>query len=229
MSTSGTFDFTMEIVDVVDEAFERCRVDIETLTTRHLVSAARSLSLMQIEWENRGVKEWKIARVPITTEIGMMNITLDPQVITVVNAFYRNMYGVDTPMKKIGRIDYDALPDKTVQGNIPDRFFLDRQRVSPILNIYTACANAGEFIMLDCFVATEDVGSFSNNPDAPRRWLEATCAGLAARLGEKYAPELEEGLIAKAQLQFKYARDEERDDSSTQITANYGGQTTASW
>lgn len=229
VTTSGTYDYSLQAIDVLDDAWQRCRVDLKKITNEHTISAVRSLSLLMIEWENRGIKQWKIERQSITTTVGLQSVTLPTRTIVIANTFYRrNRNGTmtDTPLTKIGREDYDAIPDKSIQGDIPDRYFLDRQRDAPVLYFYTTPAIAGDSFELDCFIQTQDVGALSNNLDAPRRWLEAITSGVAAKLSEKWAPELEDKLIVKAERQFIFARDEERDTASTQITPNYGRQAT---
>ena len=48
MATSGTSDFTLDIVDICEEAYERAGVEMRS--GYDLKTARRSLDLMSIEW-----------------------------------------------------------------------------------------------------------------------------------------------------------------------------------
>ena len=52
MATSGSKDFELDVADYVEEAFERCGIEV---TGYDLKSSTRSLNLMLAEWANRGL------------------------------------------------------------------------------------------------------------------------------------------------------------------------------
>jgi len=58
MATSGATDFTLDIVDICEEAYERAGVEMRS--GYDLKTARRSLDLMSIEWINRGLNLWTI-------------------------------------------------------------------------------------------------------------------------------------------------------------------------
>ena len=53
MATSGTSDFTLDILDICEEAYERAGMEMRG--GYELKTARRSLDLMSLEWINRGV------------------------------------------------------------------------------------------------------------------------------------------------------------------------------
>ena len=55
MATSGTVTFRPNVEEIINEAYERCGLDIQTRTGDQAISARRSLNLLFSEWANRGI------------------------------------------------------------------------------------------------------------------------------------------------------------------------------
>ena len=68
MATSGSTDFELAVDDYIEEAFERCGLEIRT--GYDLRTAKRSLNLMFADWANRGLNRWTIAQTSITLSQG---------------------------------------------------------------------------------------------------------------------------------------------------------------
>lgn len=60
MALSGSKNFELQVSDYIEEAFERCGLELRT--GYDLKSANRSLNLMLAEWANRGLNQWTIAQ-----------------------------------------------------------------------------------------------------------------------------------------------------------------------
>ena len=58
MATSGTTTFDLNVDELIEEAFERCGLELRT--GYDLETARRSLNLMFAEWANRGLNLWLI-------------------------------------------------------------------------------------------------------------------------------------------------------------------------
>ena len=58
MTTSGTSIFNLDLNNLIEEAFERCGVELRT--GYDFRTARRSLNLLTIEWANRGINLWTI-------------------------------------------------------------------------------------------------------------------------------------------------------------------------
>ncbi len=56
MALSGTSDFELDVAEYIEEAFERCGLEVRT--GYDLKTAKRSLNLMLAEWANRGLNQW---------------------------------------------------------------------------------------------------------------------------------------------------------------------------
>ena len=69
MAVSGSKNFELDVADYVEEAFERCGLEVRT--GYDLKSARRSLNLMLAEWANRGLNQWTIVETSIVTATGV--------------------------------------------------------------------------------------------------------------------------------------------------------------
>ena len=58
MAVSSSTDFELDVVEYIEEAFERCGLEVRT--GYDLKTARRSLNLMLAEWANRGLNQWTI-------------------------------------------------------------------------------------------------------------------------------------------------------------------------
>ena len=64
MATSGSSDFNLNAAEIIEEAFERCGLELRTGYDAQ--TARRSLNLLFADWANRGVHLWKVERVEQT-------------------------------------------------------------------------------------------------------------------------------------------------------------------
>ena len=60
MALSGSRNFELDVAEYVEEAFERCGLEVRT--GYDLKTARRSLNLMLAEWANRGLNQWTISQ-----------------------------------------------------------------------------------------------------------------------------------------------------------------------
>jgi|TARA_R110002012_G_scaffold280377_1_gene468867 hypothetical protein len=69
MALSGSTNFELDVTEYIEEAFERCGLEVRT--GYDLKTAKRSLNLMLAEWANRGLNQWTIIEtsVPLATGI----------------------------------------------------------------------------------------------------------------------------------------------------------------
>jgi hypothetical protein len=64
MATSGSSDFNLDAAEIIEEAYERCGLELRTGYDSRM--ARRSLNLMFADWSNKGVNLWKIEQVTQT-------------------------------------------------------------------------------------------------------------------------------------------------------------------
>ena len=130
MATSGSTNFELDVSDYIEEAFERCGLEVRT--GYDLKTAKRSLNLMLADWANRGLNQWTIKQRSITMVQGDGEYDLGTDVIDVLSVVVRRD-STDYALERLSRSDYITIPNKTTQGR-PNQFFLDRQ-LTPNLKI----------------------------------------------------------------------------------------------
>ena len=69
MATSGSKDFELDVAEYIEEAFERCGLEVRT--GYDLKSAKRSLNLLFADWSNRGLNQWTIEQTSVSLADGI--------------------------------------------------------------------------------------------------------------------------------------------------------------
>ena len=69
MATSNSTNFELDVTDYIEEAFERCGLEVRT--GYDLKTAKRSLNIMLAEWANRGLNAWTIQEVSVPLATGV--------------------------------------------------------------------------------------------------------------------------------------------------------------
>jgi hypothetical protein len=68
MAVSGSKNFELDVAEYIEEAFERCGLELRT--AYDLKTAKRSLNLLLAEWANRGLNQWTISQTSIALTQG---------------------------------------------------------------------------------------------------------------------------------------------------------------
>ena len=88
MATSGTTAFDLSVDELIEEAYERCGVELRT--GYDLESARRSLNIMMADWANRGLNQWTIEQRSVTVTSGTNFIDIGTDVVDVTEAVIRS-------------------------------------------------------------------------------------------------------------------------------------------
>ena len=212
MAVSNSRDFNIDVVEAIEEAYERCGG--EGKTGYSLRSARRSLNIMLAEWANRGINLFTVEQVTTTLTSGTSNYTLGIDTIDILEMVIRRS-GVDTSMDRISRSAYLNLPNKETTGK-PSQFFVDRQ-VNPVLYLWQTPENSTDQIIYYRLVRIDDADSYTNDFDVPFRFYPCLVAGLAYYLSIKVAPDRVGALKAIYDEEFTRAASEDRDRTSLQL------------
>lgn len=216
MAVSGSTDFELDVAEYVEEAFERCGLEVRT--GYDLKTARRSLNLMLAEWANRGLNQWTIEQRTFTTTVGDSDISLDTDVIDILSVVVRRS-GTDYSLDRVSRDEFLNIPNKTTQGR-PTQFFLDRQ-ITPNLKIWPAPENATDTIVYDALTRIQDADTQTNTLDVPFRFYPCLAAGLAYYISLKRAPQRIQVLKAIYEEEFERAMTEDRDRASFNVVPQY--------
>jgi len=221
MALSGTKTFELDVADYIEEAFERCGIEIRTGYDQR--TARRSLNLLLAEWANRGLNQWTIEKETITvTEYGGIDgngikYQLSNSTIDIISMIVRNQDGVDTASQAdltvdcVSREYYLNIPNKLTLGR-PVQYFVDRQ-ISPVLYLWPR-PNTTYYIIVDKLVRMDDACAGVNTLQVPFRFYPCLAAGLAYYIAMKKAPERVQLLKAVYEEEFERAAGEDRDRAS---------------
>ena len=215
MTISGSTDFELDVSDYIEEAFERCGLEVRT--GYDLKTAKRSLNLLFADWANRGLNQWTIAQRTETVTQGDADITLGADVIDVLSMVVRRD-GTDINMERVSRDEYLGIPDKTTQAR-PTQFFIDRQ-ITPVLKIWPAPENNTDVLIYDALTRIDDADTFTNTVEVPFRFYPCLAAGLAYYIAIKKAPDRIQLLKAIYDEEFQRAMTEDRDRASFNVAPN---------
>ena len=222
MTVSGSTDFELDVADYVEEAYERCGLELRT--AYDLRTARRSLNLLLAEWANRGLNQWTIQEKTIAMVEGTTSYTVDSSVSTaaidVLDAFVRqtvNSENSDIQMTRLSRSEYSAIPNKSTQGQ-PLQFFVDKQ-ISPTISVYPTPDETSKYtIHLNVLTRMDDVDAATNTLQMPFRFYPCLAAGLAYYISIKKNPE-RTGLLKQIyEEEFQRALDADEDRASLRIT-----------
>ena len=222
MALSGTKTFELDVADYIDEAFERCGIEVRTGYDQR--TARRSLNLMLADWANRGLNQWTIERETITVDpTGGVDYTLSGSTIDVISAIVRNSEGVgtsrqaDLTLDRVSREYYLNIPNKLTEGR-PVQFFLDRQ-ITPVLYVWPK-PNTTYYVVVDKLVRMDDAGAGANTLQLPFRFYPCLAAGLAYYIAIKKAPDRVQLLKAIYEEEFERAAAEDRDRAPLRLSAS---------
>tara|TARA_R110000787_G_scaffold225137_1_gene333118 strand:+ start:594 stop:1262 length:669 start_codon:yes stop_codon:yes gene_type:complete len=216
MTTSNSKDFDLDVAEYVEEAFERCGLEVRT--GYDLKSAKRSLNLMLADWANRGLNQWTIKQRTVAMVVGDGSYELGNDVIDVLSVIVQRN-GTDYSLDRLSRDGFLTIPNKTTQGRV-NQFFLDRQ-VTPVLNLWPVPDNATDVVYYDALTRMDDADIYTNTMDLPFRFYPCLAAGLAYYIALKRAPNRVQMLKAVYEEEFDRAATEDRDRSSFNVVPNY--------
>jgi len=204
MTTSGSRDFNLDVGEIIEEAYERCGLEVRTGYDAR--TARRSLNLMFADWANRGLNLWTVKQGTITLTAGQAQETLTDDVVDLLEVTLRRD-GTDYEVERISRGEYATLPNKTTQGR-PSQFYFDRQ-IDPVINLWTVPENSTDQLIYYYVRRIEDADALVNTTDMPFRFYPCMVAGLAYYMAMKRAPERVQLLKSVYEEEFQRAADED--------------------
>jgi hypothetical protein len=135
MTTTGTTAFDLDFTDIAEEAFERAGREMRS--GYDLRTARRSMNLMTIEWQNRGINMWTIEEGTIELTPGLNTYALPTDTIDLMEHVIRTGANsvstqADLSITRISVSTYATIPNKLQQAR-PIQVWIQRMsgQVSP--------------------------------------------------------------------------------------------------
>jgi hypothetical protein len=119
MATSGTTLFDMNFTEIAEEAWERAGREMRS--GYDLRTARRSMNLLTIEWQNRGIDMWTIDSGTITFVQGLNTYPLPTDTIDLLDHVIRTNANqtsnqADLTITRISVSTYATIPNKLTQA-----------------------------------------------------------------------------------------------------------------
>ena len=206
MTTSGSRDFDLDVAEIIEEAYERCGLEVRTGYDAR--TARRSLNLMFADWANRGLNLWTVQQATQALTAGTATYTFTSDYAELLEVVVRRS-STDFELSKMSRSEYLTVPNKSTQGR-PSQYYYNRQ-ISPQITLWPTPENSTDTLVYYYVQRIQDVDALVNTTDAPFRFLPCMVAGLAYYTALKKAPERVQLLKVVYEEEFQRAADEDED------------------
>jgi hypothetical protein len=223
MTTTGTYAFNLDFTEIAEEAWERAGREMRS--GYDLRTARRSMNLMTIEWQNRGINMWTIDEGYVNLVQGVNTYDLPADTIDLLEHVIRTGAGnvstqSDLTITRISVSTYATIPNKLQQAR-PIQVWVQRLEDNPKITVWPTPDQGTEASPYYVFRywrmrRIQDAGSGVETPDVSFRFLPALTAGLAYHISMK-VPELAERipmLKAAYDEQFDLAAGEDREKAA---------------
>jgi len=184
MAVSGTYNFNLDIDEVIQEAMEM--IGGEDTLGHEPASARRSINLMLRDWQNRGILLWttsvsSVTVVASTADYSLAGSTLDALEVVL------NRDDTDIQLNRLSSEEYLLIPNKTQTGR-PMQYSIRRGRDNPVMSVWPLPENSTDVLKVEIFSELQDVNrSATQNADVPKRFLPCLTMGLSYYMSMKRA------------------------------------------
>lgn len=221
MATSGTTAFNMDFTEIAEEAWERAGREMRTGYDLH--TARRSMNLMTIEWQNKGINMWTIDEGSLPLVANVASYDLPADTIDLLDQVIRTGAGSvstqsDLTMSRISVSTYSSIPNKLSTGR-PIQMWVSRGRDNPTVTFWPVPDSDNYSFQYWRMRRVEDAGDGVETADVNFRFFPALVAGLAYHIATK-VPELVQRIPMLKQMydeQFQLAADEDREKAPYRI------------
>ena len=217
MAVSGTYDFNLDIDEVIQEATEM--IGGEDTLGHEPASARRSINLMLKDWQNRGVLLWSTSVSNVTVSASVANYSLSSSTVDALEVVI-NRDDTDLQLERITPEEYLLIPNKTQKGR-PNQYSIRRGRDNPVLSLWPLPDNSTDVLKIELVSELQDVNkSAIQNADVPKRFLPCLTCGLAYYMAMK-RPGVSENRIAMLKTNYEEllmrAMQEDRERASMHV------------
>lgn len=219
MTTSGTTSFEPEIRELIEEAYEQAGIELRS--GYDFRTAMRSINLMLLEWQNKGLNFWSVEGGTLSLSAGTATYNLPTDTVDILSQVLRTGTGtsqVDYNCQRVSFAEYSNLSNKNLAGR-PTQVWVARTLAPQVTFWPVPDATVSYTFAYYRMRRLEDAGGATATADLPTRFLPAFCAGLAFHLAKK-RPELTprvQALKDHYEELYTIAAGEDRDRSTLRI------------
>jgi hypothetical protein len=210
-----------DLAELFEEAYERAGLIMRS--GYDLKTARRSLNILTLEWQNRGLNLFTIEAGTIALTQGTATFTMPANTIDLIEHQLRTGTGTsqqDTAMERISVSTYAQQTNKNTTGR-PTQVFVQRLPTSTTVTVWpvpdTNTYTLFYYRLKGIDGLASGIGGEVTN--IPPRFVPALVSGLAYYIAMK-KPEVERRVLPLKQeyeFQFELAADEDQETASIQF------------
>ena len=208
---------TPDMPEIFEEAFERA--GLEMRTGYDLKTARRSLNLLTLEWQNRGLNLFTIEAGTLAVTAGTATYTLPADTIDIIEHQIRTGTGtnqVDTALERVSVATYAQQTNKNTQGR-PTQIYVQRLPTETKVTLWpvpdsTTTYTISYFRLKGIDGLSSGVGSTITS--VPPRFVPCLVAGMAYYIAMKKNPQMAANLKQEYEFQFQLAAGEDEETAS---------------
>jgi hypothetical protein len=210
---------TPDMPEIFEEAFERA--GLEMRTGYDLKTARRSLNLLTLEWQNRGLNLFTIESGTISVSAGTATYTLPSDTIDIIEHQIRTGSGtsqVDTALQRISVATYAQQTNKNTEGR-PTQIYVQRLPTETKVTLWPVPDSTTTYTIF--YYRLKGIDGLSSGVGStvtavPPRFVPCLVAGLAYYIAMK-KPDVAARVPALKQeyeFQFELAAGEDEETAS---------------
>ena len=196
---------TPDLPEIFEEAFERAGLQMKT--GHDLRTARRSLNLITLEWQNRGLNLWTIESGTQALTAGTATYTLPTDTIDLIEHQIRTGTGtsqVDTNVSRISVSTYAKQSAKNTEGR-PSQIFVDRQATSVSVTLWPVPDLSTYTLFYYRLKGIDGVSSgIGTTADMPPRFVPCLASGLAYYIAMKKPQVADRVAPLKQEYEFQF-------------------------
>ena len=182
MAVSGTYNFNLDIDEIIQEALEM--IGGEQTLGHEPASARRSINLMLKDWQNMGVLLWSTSVSSVTVVASTKAYSLDASTLDALEVVL-NRDNTDLKLTRVTPEEYLLIPNKTQTGR-PSQYSIRKGVNNPTLSVWPLPENSTDVLKIEIVSELQDIDkSAIQNADVHKSFLPCLTTGLAYSMSLK--------------------------------------------
>jgi hypothetical protein len=225
LNVTKTYGFAPSLGEIVLNAFSRIQVRPAEISQSHMFQARMSANLLLSEWSNVQPNLWEVGLQTMPLQQGIATYSIPAETVMILDLYIS--YGTPTPLDRyihpISRTEYSSYPNKT-QQSFPTVFWYDRL-ISQTVTFWPVPDGVYNYVAKFYAVRQTQDADYQNgaNVEIPFRFYDAYAAGLAWKLSEHYAPQLEDKCFTRYTRAMGIATTQDTENISLMIVPGVSG------
>lgn len=199
MASSGTYNFSLDVDEVIREASEM--IGGEVTLGNDVASAKRSLNLMLTDWQNQSINLWTIGTTVVSVAASTTSITLSSATMAVLSGVWQVSTNQELQMSTLGNEEYLGISNKSISGR-PNQYVVRRNRDAFTVSFYPVPDNSTGAFKFEKVSRIQDVSKTAvETVDVPTQFLPALTMGLAYYMSLK-RPNVPPDIITRLETNY---------------------------